>query len=264
MTLRRRIEAIQRTLGVEDDGIVGVDTVSALERVLGIADEAAGEVAAAPGAALTLSRAGIDRLIGFEIGSAGNYRRKLERPIWPGGASGPTIGIGYDLGYRTRRQIREDWGPHVGETDLAHLVAAAGIRGQPAEGATRALRQAGVTIPLEAAGRVFHRTTLPEYAARTRRLYPGVQTLPPDAQAALVSLVYNRGESVRGARRVEMANIKPHVRRGDLEAIADEIESMKRLWEGKGLPGLLVRRDAEAELVRASARRYAAGDVMFA
>jgi GH24 family phage-related lysozyme (muramidase) len=34
-----------------------------------------------------------------------------------------------------------------------------------------------------------------------------------------------------------------------LQQIADEIRSMKRLWEGKGLAGLLRRRDAEAALV---------------
>ena len=264
MTLVRRIKGIQRKLGVEDDGVVGVETVSALERRLDIIDDEGAKVPTAPDAALTLSRAGIDRLIAFEISSENNYRKKLERPVWPGGGSGATIGIGYDLGYRTKRQIDDDWRSHVSDGDLQHLLAASGIRGEPAGGATRVLRQAGVKIPLDAATRVFYRTTLPEYAARTRRLYPGVQKLPPDAQAALVSLVYNRGESLTGARRAEMARIKEHVRRGDLEAIAGEIESMKRLWEGKNLPGLLARRDAEAKLVRDSDHPYDANDVLFA
>ena len=37
--------------------------------------------------------------------------------------------------------------------------------------------------------------------------------------------------------------------RCDLQEIADQLRSMKRLWEGKGMGGLLKRRDAEADLV---------------
>ena len=38
----------------------------------------------------------------------------------------------------------------------------------------------------------------------------------------------------------------------DYEGIAEQIEKSKRLWEGKGLDGLVVRREAEADLVRDS------------
>ena len=39
---------------------------------------------------------------------------------------------------------------------------------------------------------------------------------------------------------------------GDLQEIADQIRAMKRLWVGKGVDGLLKRRDAEADLVESS------------
>jgi GH24 family phage-related lysozyme (muramidase) len=46
-----------------------------------------------------------------------------------------------------------------------------------------------------------------------------------------------------------MVNIKDLVANKDYKGIAKEIRSMKRLWEGKGLDGLLKRRDKEAKMV---------------
>jgi len=59
-----------------------------------------------------------------------------------------------------------------------------------------------------------------------------------------------------GSRRKEMAAIKPLVLQQDYDGIAQEILSMKRLWQGKGLDGLLKRRDDEAALVSQSDRGY--------
>lgn len=39
-------------------------------------------------------------------------------------------------------------------------------------------------------------------------------------------------------------------------AIAEQIISMKRLWQGKGLDGLLHRRDDEARLAQGAERSY--------
>ena len=38
----------------------------------------------------------------------------------------------------------------------------------------------------------------------------------------------------------------------DYEGIAEEIEKSKRLWEHKGLDGLVIRREAEADMIRNS------------
>jgi len=46
--------------------------------------------------------------------------------------------------------------------------------------------------PLDAQ-RVLLQRTLPAYTDLGRRTFPGFDRLPPDAQGALVSLVYNRG-----------------------------------------------------------------------
>jgi GH24 family phage-related lysozyme (muramidase) len=53
-----------------------------------------------------------------------------------------------------------------------------------------------------------------------------------------------------------MLAIRDLVARGDLAGIAAQIRSMKRLWEGKGLDGLLRRRDDEAALVAGARRTY--------
>ena len=52
-----------------------------------------------------------------------------------------------------------------------------------------------------------------------------------------------------GDSRVEMRNIRVLVPKKDYKGIANEIRKMKRLWEGKGMDGLLKRREAEAKLV---------------
>ncbi len=50
-------------------------------------------------------------------------------------------------------------------------------------------------------------------------------------------------------RRREMRAIRDAVAKGDLQEIAKQLRTMKRLWIGKKLDGLLKRRDAEADLV---------------
>lgn len=242
---KERIKRIQSYLGVPADGIIGPTTLTALENRL--FDEREQE-AAVEGVSLTVSRKGLQQLVRHEISSAAYYRRLLSHPTWPGGGSGITIGIGYDLGYNTGAQMRKDWSGKLPEIDLERLASVCGLRG---DGARQVLRNVeSVFIPLEAARRVFYESTLPRYAADTARVYPGVQDLHPHAQAALLSLAYNRGTSLRGSRRREMAAIKELVVQRDYAGIAEQIRSMKRLWEGRGLDGLLKRRDDEARLVR--------------
>ena len=46
-----------------------------------------------------------------------------------------------------------------------------------------------------------------------------------------------------------MREIKNLVPKKDYRSISLEIQKMKRIWQGKGLDGLLARRDAESALV---------------
>jgi len=168
---------------------------------------------------------------------------------WPGGESGVTIGFGYDLGYVTAAQFQEDWGDQLPADVMTKLKTAIGLKGIPAKNKAAQLKD--VKIDRNPSLVVFTERTVPEYEAQTRAAFPGFDALPTDAQGALVSLVFNRGASMKGDRRTEMRAIRDAVPSGDLQEIADQLRKMKRLWVGQGLDGLLRRRDAEADMVEA-------------
>ena len=169
---------------------------------------------------------------------------------WPGGEAGITIGIGYDLGYVTVDQFESDWDELVPPSDLRRLRAAIGLRGIEARNLAPEL--ADIRIVRSDAEAVFRRKTLPLARFKAKRAFPGMDRLPPEAQEALVCLVCSRGTSMAGDRRQEMRAIRTAVVLGDLREIALQIRCMKWLWFGQGLPGMLKRREAEAEMVESS------------
>lgn len=172
----------------------------------------------------------------------------LNRPgKWPGGASGITIGYGYDLGQVKVERFVADWGDKLPAAQLKRLKAAVGLKGAKAQAAAPGLSD--ILVRKDVSLKVFLSRTIPEYQRQSEAAFPGLSKLAPDAQGALVSLVYNRGPSMTGDRRKEMRAIRDAVAKGDLKEIASQLRAMKRLWKGQGLPGLLKRREAEAALV---------------
>ncbi len=93
---------------------------------------------------------------------------------------------------------------------------------------------------------MFTGISLPKSVAETRTAYPGFDGLNGVCRGVLVSLIYNRGPGLIGARRREMAAIAGHIKNGNLTAVAAELVAMKRLW--LDARGLRDRRDAEARL----------------
>jgi GH24 family phage-related lysozyme (muramidase) len=186
-----------------------------------------------------LSQKAFDLIVNFE--GMGQPRQ------WPGGQSGVTIGYGYDLGYVTAAQFQSDWGDHLSTDVTDKLKTAIGLKGIPAK--NKAAQLTSVVINRDDALAVFRDKTIPSYQAQTAKAFPGLESLPLDAQGALVSLVYNRGASMDGDRRREMRAIRDAVAQGNLQEIANQLRAMKRLWQGQGMSGLLKRRDAEAALV---------------
>lgn len=166
---------------------------------------------------------------------------------WPGGQSGVTIGIGYDLGQCSVEQFKAEWADLLDAATIEKLCTTVGLSGEAAKAAAKQL--ADVKIPIAAGEKVFFERSIPRYQARTEQAFPGIEKLPPDAQGALVSLVYNRGTSFKGDSRKEMRAIRDLVPQSDLTSIAAQLRAMKRLWEGKGLAGLIKRREDEAALV---------------
>ena len=162
------------------------------------------------------------------------------------------MGVGYDCGHHTREEILADWTPHLGRGPAEELTRASGKHGARAKALLPSLRH--LWIGPDAARAVLESRSLPKYARQTPQAFPGVEDLPPDAQGGLLSLVYNRGASMRGDSRREMREIarilaSDRVLPDKLRAIAGQVRAMKRLWERKGLPGLLRRRDEEADLI---------------
>src|ERR1043166_212294 len=134
----------------------------------------------------------------------------LDQPgKWPGGGSGITIGIGYDLGFVTTEQFEEDWGEHLTDDQIERLKTVIGLKGGSAQ--MRAPQFTDITIKREDAEAVFKERTLPLHSQRTEEAFPGVDELPPDAQGALVSLVFNRGPGMDGDRRREMRAVRDAV-----------------------------------------------------
>jgi GH24 family phage-related lysozyme (muramidase) len=195
---------------------------------------------------------------------------------WPGGASGITIGYGYDLGYESGADFRADWSPHLSAADLAALAKVVGFKGPMAEARASSVR--GIRIGVEPSRAVFLGRSVPKYQAQMRAAFPGVEALPPDVQGALFSLVYNRGTAMKdkdgkAQDRLELRLIRDAVAAQDLAEIAQQLRNMCRLWvwhedetewrdeipadlplvilrpPKKAMRGLQNRRIAEAELV---------------
>jgi len=165
-----------------------------------------------------ISRKSIELIIKHEVGGRAVYEKRYQKPIWAGGDSGCTIGLGYDIGYVTEKQFFSDW-DGLNLNFLNALRKVVGIKGESVKSMMRG-EILQVRIP---------------YNFATR--------------GALVSMIYNRGNKLDGDRRKEMRAIVELVAKADYEGIADQIERSKRLWENVGLDGLVKRREEEADLI---------------
>lgn len=208
---------------------------------------------------MIVSKKAVDFIITCEVTSKAVYDKKYQGLIWPGGESGVTIGIGYDLGYQSAQSIENDWVKEIGAHQVSILKMFAGLRGTKAQLAMVGNKLAPqISVPFQAACNIFIKRSLPKYGRMALQVYPGLDELTPDAAGAIVSLVYNRGTNLQGDRRAEMRAIVPLVVDKDYHVIAEQLESMKRLWDN----GLVERREKEAALVRNSVRQYAQDELI--
>ncbi len=253
---------IQRKLGFtgrDVDGIFGVNTTTRIEMFL---DTRLPDLPA--GATMIVSKKSLDLVLESEISSRAAYNSRYKFPIRPGGASGITIGIGYDLGYVSAAEFERDWKNKISDSKYSKLKTVVGKTGNAAQNALTASIKS-VEVPFEAALEVFYTISVPVYAKQTSRIYPGIELLPPDAQGALLSLVYNRGASLDGDRRIEMKNIANWVSKNNTKKIAEELRSMKRLWiNDPAVRGVALRREKEAQLVENSGYFVRPQDYIFA
>ena len=198
-----------------------------------------------------LSLAGIDLIVANEGFST--------TPYWPKGASGVTIGFGYDVGYVSRDEFISDWGAHFSPADLAALLACVHLTGAAAQAALGAVKT--IKVGKAFARSVFIDRSMPKAETRASQAFPRISELADNAYSALVSLVFNRGGSMQDQpgdalkRRKEMRDIRDALASNTLsmqqklKSIAASLRSMKRIWAGQGLAGLISRREEEAKLV---------------
>jgi len=195
--------------------------------------------------------AAVDLIVQFEIVSPTYYERRLQGVICPGGASGPTWGVGYDGGHQAPSVIQSDWAEH---SAVDRLVTTAGVIG-PERCRASSAALAGVRTPLGMAHEVFAIRTLPRYHNEARRVFRnGWEMLPRRTQGSLVSVVFNRGSAMTGDRRREMRHIRDVcVPAADTACIAQQIRASTRLWVGRDIEtGMRRRREAEAQLAEST------------
>ena len=247
------VTAIQSALNIKPDGVDGKITWQAIsDKIIGVKQQ---PIVEAKNSDFIFSDKAYKLIVKYEVGGGSEYYTKcLERPTYPGGASGVTIGIGYDLGYNTLKQFEADWHNLLDVNDYNRLATHIGKKSSKAKAAISSLKD--IRVKWSAAEGVFKTSTLPRFIAETKRAFPGSEKLHPDAFGALVSVVFNRGGSMVGSSRREMLNIRDAISNKIYTVntylyIAHQILEMKRLWIGKGLDGLLVRRNEESALVKA-------------
>ncbi len=194
-----------------------------------------------------ISQRAIDMIIKLEVSSQAQYESRYTHPIWPGGQSGVTIGIGYDLAFANAEYMQRDWGALVLAEAITRLSTTFTLRGAAAQQAVPALRD--IVIPWDAACQQFD-AFLPYPTAQAERIFPNSDKLSDDSFGALVSLVYNRGASIAAGstRRREMRDIHFLMAEENFDPIPQKIRDMKHLWDPVTQRGLHIRRDLEASL----------------
>lgn len=189
-------------------------------------------------------------IVMYEVTSEIHYETEFQSPVWPGGKSGATVGIGYDLGYHNGAALKEDWSAYLESADLAQLHNACGKTGPNVRKLIPGLHD--VSVPWNTAFSQFKEKELPRYIGETLTAVPPASKLSDKSLGALVSLVYNRGPCFNesGDRHKEMREIKSALESGRYAVIPHLICQMERLWLGDASRGLRRRRYAEAALFR--------------
>jgi hypothetical protein len=192
-------------------------------------------------------------LLEYEVGGGESYYNKyLSHPTWPGGASGTTLAIGVDCGYYSPDELSRIFS-FLPSKQLEAVRKASGKTGQAGKAYVQQIKPLNITVSWDQAIDIFNTLTWPKFARLAEKAFPGLDQLCDNAYGALVSLVFNRGTAMQGDSRLEMRNIRDLVPKKDYKGIAEELRKMKRIWQDKGLDGLITRREAEAKLVETCA-----------
>lgn len=173
------------------------------------------------------------------------------QPYVPSGASGVTLGYGYDLGQQRKDKMYQELSPYYTNDQLKRLEEAIGKRGDAARKIVG--KFSDITITREKAQRLAILVKR-RYAEDTVSIYPEILNYHPHCQGAILSLVYNRGnlliDKPNHKPRGDMRDIQSALRQNRGNDIPKYLRAMKRLWSPdpkKEERGLIIRREKEAE-----------------
>lgn len=180
---------------------------------------------------MTISAKGIDFLYGLEAQDGVSNRLH-----WPGGASGVTLGAGYDMRERTVQRVSADLVSVGVEKAVAEKVAAgAGLSGAKAKQFC-ADNRAAIDLAVDKQKSLLRLIT-PSYERYIKK-YIKVKLLQNEYDA-LTSFCYNPGKSV--------VSVMDAINAGKIDAAMTDIKS-RASSGGKQLPGLVNRRAKEVKL----------------
>ena len=160
----------------------------------------------------------------------------------PSGASGVTIGRGYDMRHRSRAQIESELArAGVSDADAAWLAQAAGKHGQAARAFTELYRHAAPVLTLEQQHTLFETVTVPETIADIKRIFakPDLvrqygstswEQLPPKIQELVFDLRY-RGDYTPSVRK----RLQPLLVSGDYEGVRTLVQD-RGFWQSHNVP----------------------------
>lgn len=200
-----------------------------------------------------VSPAAVALIVRHEIIAPSFYNRALQGFACPGDRSGPTCGIGSDLGVQTRATIRDVWSIHP---DVERMTTASRKVGFVACKTWRADHR-DIRTPLPIAQQVFATKLLPRYYRMAAHAFRKTwHLLPPDAQGGLTATVYVRGASMEDApgsqQRKEMRVIANDCG-ADVHCIAAQHRAMCPRFAGrKDQAGLCKRFNDTADLIERS------------
>ncbi|QXB27850.1 hypothetical protein I6L35_10945 [Aeromonas sp. FDAARGOS 1405] len=182
-----------------------------------------------------------------------SWEAYMPKPYVPKGdqSSGVTIGYGYDLGQQEISSARTMLSDYYTATQVERLLTAIGKKGDNARAIVHELSDISIDKEraLDMAMRLKER-----YCQVVVNTYPQAINLPPDSAGAILSLVYNRGPSLKKPKigdpidsRREMREIGDDFSKGNIKNIPARLRSMKRLWANQR--GLRDRREGEAKFI---------------
>ena len=232
----KAVKAFQREHGLQDDGVVGSKTWTALAR-----DEESQEHGAHEEPAVDSSL-----LKGFRGDLSWVHAREGHKgkAYWPKGASGVTLDPGVDLGYADSSLIEAAYKNLLTGEQFAAVKKVLGIKRDAAEAALKAdpVLQT-IKISREQADTIFQFAAKPYWEKIVKR-FPTLDDADTlgSVQTALLSLSYNRGPNNPGLAVLE----EPLANKNWL-LVANTIGSMQ---QNHRLPGIRKRRKMEADLIR--------------